>query len=42
VIEDDIEEVGVFIPRILEAALGMFGALYDGLLSKDVARFPGT
>ena len=30
----------MFIPSILEAALGIFGALYDGLLSKEVARFP--
>jgi len=35
-----MEDVGVFMPSMLDAALGTFGARYDGLLSKDVARFP--
>ena len=41
-IEDDIDDVGVFIPKTLDAALGTFGALYEGLRSKDVPRFPAT
>lgn len=41
-IEEDMDDVGVFIPKTLEAALGRFGALYEGLRSKDVPRFPGT
>ena len=42
VIEEDMEEeVGVFIPKMLEAALGKFGARYEGLLSIEVV-LPAT
>jgi hypothetical protein len=37
VIEEDMEEdVGVFIPKMLEATLGRLGARYEGLLSIEV------
>jgi hypothetical protein len=40
--EEDMEEdVGVFIPNMLEAALGRFGARYEGLLSIEVV-LPAT
>ena len=35
------EEVGVFIPKMLEAALGRLGARYEGLLSIEVV-LPAT
>ena len=42
VIEEDMDEdVGVFILKILEAALGRLGARYDGLLSIEVV-LPAT
>lgn len=42
VIDEDMEEdVGVFIPKMLEAALGRLGARYEGLLSIDVV-LPAT
>jgi hypothetical protein len=42
VIEEDMEEdVGVFIPKMLEAPLGRLGARYEGLLSIEVV-LPAT
>ena len=41
-IEEDMDEdVGVFIPKMLEAALGRLGARYEGLLSIEVV-LPAT
>jgi hypothetical protein len=42
VIEEDMDEdVGVFIPKMLEAALGRLGGRYEGLLSIEVV-LPAT